>query len=311
MDLSFVIPCYRSDQTIQQVVELTIEQLRILGRTTFEFVLVNDCSPDGGLTLARLQALARQYPFVRVIDLAKNTGQHNAVMAALNFASGQTIISLDDDLQTHPSQLATLLAVYDQGYDVVFGYYPQKKHGRQRNLVSQLNHLSAQILLGKPRDLRTSSFWVMRRFVRDYIITYQKPYAYLQGLILRTTRNIRSVPVEHYARAAGVSGYTWKTLLRLWSNIIGFSIVPLKMVSFLGSFFAVVGLVGALVVLIKKLLDPGLAMGWPSMMIAICFFSGLNLMFMGLIGEYIGRMYLGFNQEPQYVIRNTWNIEKE
>lgn len=301
---SVVIPCYKSDQTIEKVVRLTSEELDRLGKNDYEFVLVNDCSPDGGKTLDALKETVKKYPFVTVINLAKNAGQHNAIMAALNYADGDYIIAMDDDMQTHPSQLGVLLEEIDKGYDVVYGYYPEKKHSVFRNFGSRINYWTSRILIGKPKDLHSSSYWVMRKFVRDNIIQYKNSYAYLLGLILRTTRNISCVPIKHFEREVGNSTYTLKALLRLWSSIIGFSIVPLRVSTYCGYFFSAVGIVTAIVVVIKKLLNPAMSMGWPSIMSAMSFFFGLNFMFMGLIGEYAGRIFLGMNKEPQYIVRN-------
>ncbi len=308
---SIVVPCYKSDKTIAKLVKMTAAELERLGKTDYEFVLVNDCSPDGGKTMKELRALAEELDYVIAIDLAKNTGQHNAIMAALNHASGDYIVAMDDDMQTHPSQLQYLFAELDKGYDVVYGYYEQKKHSLFRNLGSKFNYWTARLLIGKPKGLKTSSYWVMRRFVRDSIIEYKSSYSYLQGLILRTTRNIGTIQIQHYEREVGESGYTFKALLKLWSSIIGFSIVPLRIATYSGYFFSAVGIIGALVVVIRKLLNPSMAMGWPSTMCAICFFFGLNFLFMGLIGEYIGRKFLGMNKQPQYIVKEIINYKDE
>lgn len=306
MKISVVIPCYKSSRTIRKVVEMTAAELEGLGYPDYEFVLVDDCSPDGGETAAELKQLSHDHGFVRSVLLAKNAGQHNALMAALNFAEGDILIGMDDDMQTHPSQIRFLLEEFNKGYDIVYGYYPEKKHSGFRNLGSYINYLSVRILIGKPKELKTSSFWVIRKFVRDSVIEYKNPYAYLQGLFLRTTRNISCIPIKHFEREVGNSGYTFSKLVKLWSNIMGFSVVPLRMATWLGGFFAALGMLGAVVVLIRKLMIPTMAMGWPSMMVAICFFSGVNLMVLGLVGEYVGRMFLGLNREPQYVVREIW-----
>lgn len=309
--ISVVIPCYKSSQTIGKVVEMTAAELERLGHRAYEFVLVDDCSPDGGATAAKLKELSREHSYVKAVLLAKNAGQHNALMAALNYAGGDLLIGMDDDMQTHPSQIQYLLAELEKGYDIVYGYYPEKKHSGFRNLGSYFNYLSVRILIGKPKELKTSSFWVIRKFVRDSVIEYKNPYAYLQGLFLRTTRNISCIPIRHFEREVGTSGYTFSKLVKLWSNIMGFSVVPLRMATWLGGIFAVIGLIGALVVLIKKLMVPAMALGWPSMMVAICFFSGINLMVLGLVGEYVGRMFLGLNRDPQYVVREVLDGKKE
>ena len=306
---SIVIPCYKSSKSIRQVVELTAEEMTRLGRTPFEFVLVDDCSPDEGATLAELKALANEYKYVKAVSLARNSGQHNATMAGLNEASGDVFISMDDDLQTHPSQLNKLFEEFDKGFDIVYGYYPEKKHSPFRNFGSWVNYQSVRILIGKPKDMKTSSFWIIRKYVRDTVIDYKSQYTHLQGLFLRTTGldKISSVPVEHFDRVYGTSGYTLKKLIGLWSNIIGFSIVPLRIARNFGAIVAALGLIGAVFVFIRKLLVPSTAIGWSSTMVAIFFFSGIIMMFLGLIGEYIGRMFLNVNHYPQYVVREIYS----
>ena len=244
MKYSIVIPCYNSSHTISDVVELTADELGRLGIDDFEFILVDDCSPDGGATAGVLKDLAKAHPFVTSVELARNTGQHNAVMAGLAYATGDFIITMDDDMQTHPSQLPKLFEAFDQGYDIVYGYYPQKHHNAFRNFGSWVNYTSVRILIGKPKDLKTSSFWIIKRFVRDYVVQYKSHYTHLQGLFLRTTRNIASVPVEHFDREYGQSGYTFKKLISLWSNIMGYSIVPLRIATRAGVFFAILGILG-------------------------------------------------------------------
>lgn len=302
---SIIIPCYNSSKTIRKVVELTMEEMKRIGRTPFEFVLVDDFSPDGGATVGELESLAGDYPEVKVVELAKNSGQHNAVMAGLNYASGDTLIAMDDDMQTHPSQLPVLFEEFDKGFDIVYGYYPQKKHSPFRNFGSYINYLSVRILIGKPKDMKTSSFWIIKKFVRDYVIQYKSQYTHLQGLFLRTTRNISSVPIKHFEREVGTSNYTFKKLIGLWSNIMGYSIVPLRLATYFGYLFSLLGILGAVFIVVRKLLVPSMALGWPSMMVAICFFSGINLLFLGLIGEYLGRMFLGMSRYPQFVVRKV------
>ena len=303
---SIIIPCYKSVHTIRQVVEMTAEKMQEMGKTPFEFVLVDDCSPDGGDTICELRALADEYPFVNVVELAQNSGQHNAVMAGLNYAEGDVLIAMDDDMQTHPSQLPLLFETFDQGYDIVYGYYPEKHHSLFRNFGSWLNYISVRILIGKPKELKTSSFWIIRKFVRDYVIQYQSHYTHLQGLFLRTTRNIASVPVKHFDRAYGSSGYTLSKLIALWSNIMGYSIVPLRIATRVGAFISILSILGAAAIVLKKIFAPTSAVGWYSLIVSIFFLSGLIMLFLGLIGEYLGRMFQGMTRDPQFVVRQFY-----
>lgn len=304
---SVVIPCYNSSHTIRDVVEKTSEELSRIGRAPYEFILVDDYSPDQGSTVNELKKLADDYSFVRTIELAQNAGQHNAIMAGLNYACGDIIISMDDDMQTHPSQLHLLLEELDKGYDVVYGYYPDKKHSPFRNFGSWFNSETVRILIGKPKDMRSSSYWVIRKFVRDHVVEYKHPYAYMQGLFLRTTSNISCIPIEHYERAFGQSNYTLKKLMQLWSNVMGFSVVPLRVARHLGFLLSAGGLIGVIWMIVQKLLRPNMQLGYASTMMAIFFFSGVILLFLGLIGEYIGRMFLSMGNAPQYVIKEIYS----
>lgn len=313
MNYSIVIPCYNSSHTIRQMVEETSAEMERLGRTPFEFILVNDFSPDGGATLAELRALADERDNITVIDLARNAGQHNAILAGLHYAEGEFIILMDDDMQTHPSQLETLLKGFDDGYDVVYGYYPDKKHSAFRNFGSWLNFTTVRILIGKPKDMRTSSYCLMRKYVRDKMIEYPMQYTHMQGLVLRTVApdRIVSIPIQHFERAYGKSNYSLKKLISLWSNVAGFSIVPLQISKVCGEVLSLIGVFGIIWLIVRKLLHHTQILGWTSTMLAIVFFSGVILMTLGIVGEYIGRMFLTVGNYPQYVVREVYKKNPE
>ena len=308
---SIVIPCYKSAGTIETVVSETAKEMENMRRSEYEFVLVNDCSPDEGATIRKLKEIAAERKYVKVVDLAKNSGQHNAMMAGLRAASGDVFISMDDDMQTRPSELHKMFAAFDKGYDVVYGAYPEKKESFFRRFGSWVNKMCAVIFLGRPKNLRTSSFWIIRKYVRDNIISYDGAHSYLLGLILRSTSNITQVEVEHFEREVGSSGYTFRALLRLWSNIIGFTVKPLRLAMQGGMFLSVVSVIFAIAIIIKKLMHPSIASGWSSLMVAIFFSLGVELFFLGMIGEYIGRTYMHINKEPQYVIRACYNFDED
>lgn len=313
MKYSVVIPCYNSSHTISEVVSLTAEEFGRLGIDDFEFILVDDCSPDDGATARVIRGLAEEHPYVTGIELACNTGQHNAVMAGLSYAAGDIIITMDDDMQTHPSQLSKLLSKLDEGFDVVYGYYNDKKHSAFRNFGSWVNYITVRILIGKPKDLRTSSYCVMRKYVRDNMIEYHAQYSHLQGLILRIVapERIASIPIEHFERAYGTSNYTLKKLIGLWSNIAGFSIVPLRIAKRCGIGISLLGILGTIVILIKKLIHPATVLGWTSMIVAIFFFSGILLFTIGMVGEYVGRMFLAMGNYPQFVVRDVYTSDPD
>lgn len=309
MLLSVIIPCYNSEATISEVIELTRDEIEREGNYQYEFVLVNDFSKDN--TFEVIRQLAKKYPFVKGLNLAKNFGQHNALMAALNYAQGDIIIGMDDDLQTHPSQMFKLIHKLDDGYDLVYGKYPEKKHSFFRNIGSKFNDFTVRKLIGKPKGLTACSFWVARKFVRDEIIHYDNYNAHLQGLFLRTTNNITNVDIEHFKRKVGTSNYTIGKLIRLWMGCLNFSILPLRLSMFLGILFSFTGFLAAIYILINKMLHPITAIGWSSTMCAICFFSGIILLVLGMMGEYIGRILMCINHHPQFVIREMLNVKKD
>lgn len=300
INYSIVIPCYKSSDTIAKVVDLTRAELLAY---EIEFILVNDGSPDGGLTAKAIEDLSSKYADVTSIDLAKNTGQHNAILCGLSYAEGEYIICMDDDMQTHPSQIHKLIDKINEGFDVVYARYPNKKHSLFRRMGSSFNSFCEKIFIGKPSDLQTNSYWIMKSFVKDYLILYKDSHTYLDGLVMRTTDNIANVDVEHFERESGTSGYTLSKLIKHWFDIIGFTTLPLKVSFTLGTLIAIGAIIGVIVILIKKLFYGVSSTGWSSVMVAIFFFSGVILMFLGIIGEYIGRLFLTNSAHPQHVIR--------
>ena len=308
---SIVIPCYKSAGTIETVVSETAKEMDNMGRHEYEFILVNDCSPDGGATIKKLREIATERNYVRVVDLARNSGQHNAMMAGLRAASGEVFISMDDDMQTRSSELHKMFRAFDEGYDVVYGAYPEKKESMFRRFGSWVNKMCAVVFLGRPKELKTSSFWIIRKYVRDSIISYEGAHSYLLGLILRSTSSITQVEVEHFEREIGASGYTLRTLLRLWSNIIGFTVKPLRLAMQGGMLISTISVIFALGIFIRKLVHPSIDPGWSSIMVAIFFSLGVELFFIGMIGEYIGRTYMHINKEPQYIVKAKYNFDED
>ena len=308
---SIIIPCYKSSQTIREVVELTSAELDRLGRPDYEFILVDDYSPDDGATLKELRSLAADYPFVKAISLAKNSGQHNAVMAGLNYAQGDLLIAMDDDMQTHPSQISKLIHKMEEGYDLVYGYYPKRKNSFLKNITSKLNEVSSRILLGRPKNIVSSNFWMITRQIKEEVVKYDSFNPYIDGIFYRTTHKIGNVEVEHFKRAVGTSNYTLKKLIKLWLAYWNYSVIPLRVSSVLGGISAAGGFLAAIIIAIRKLIDPNVMVGWSSTICTIVVFSGLILMVLGIIGEYLGKMILILNRTPQYIVRETINVSDE
>ena len=302
MKLSFVIPCYRSQNTIETVVNEIRETVATRPGTDYEIVLVNDCSPDNVWNV--IENLAAAGPHIKGICLAKNFGQHSALMAGYAQTTGDYIVSLDDDGQTPASETFKLVDKLEEGYDVVYGYYKHAAQHLFRRFGTWVNKKMAEAIIGQPKTLRTTSFFIMRKFIVDEIVRYPHPFAYISGLVFRATKNLGNVEVHHRHRLEGESGYTIAGLLGLWINgFTAFSVKPLRAATFIGLICAAIGFAAGLFVIYKKLMFPTVPIGYTSMLATILFIGGMIMLLLGLIGEYVGRIYISINQSPQYVVR--------
>ena len=254
--------------------------------------------------------IAKNNKNVKIINLSKNFGQHNALICGYRFTSGDIIISLDDDGQTDPKQCYKLIDKIDNKIDVVFAKYSKKKHNHFRNFGSFMTKLMSYWLCEIPLNIYISSYFVCKRYVIDEICNYNNPYTFLGGLIYRVTKNVDNAEIEHYNRDAGKSGYTLKKLINLWLNgLTAFSVKPLRLSAFVGSILALVGFFYGVYIIISKFLNPNRVLGYSSIMCAILFVGGMILFMLGLIGEYIGRIYICINHSPQYVIKEKINFD--
>lgn len=309
MDISFVIPCYRSEKTISAVVEEIRNKMKELSKYSYEVILVNDCSPDN--TFETIKSIAKEFDNVIAIDLAKNFGQHSAIMAGFSKVSGNIIVCLDDDGQTPANEVDKLLAKIEEGYDVVYAEYGNKQHSAFRNWGSNLNKKMTEILLGKPKELFISSYFAATRMIVEEIKRYNNPYPYLAGLVLRTTKSVCNVSVTHRQRMEGESGYSLRKLIGLWVNgFTAFSVLPLRMATYSGMLVALIGFIFAIWTVIHKIISPEVAVGWSSTFSVILVIGGMILFVLGMIGEYIGRIYISLNNSPQYVIREIVGKEE-
>jgi polyisoprenyl-phosphate glycosyltransferase len=299
--ISICIPVYNSERTIAELVERTRAELSPHGYG-LEFVLVNDGSKDSSDEVC--SALAESSDDVTYICLRRNYGEHNAVMCALNHMTGDYAAIIDDDFQNPPSEIIKLVKEAEKGYDVVYSKYRIKKHNWFRNLGSKFNDVMATWLIGKPKDLYLCSFKLIRREVVDEIIKYKGPFPYVDGLLLRVTDSVSSVFVEHSTRKEGKSNYTLGRLVTLWLNMfINFSIKPLRVVTFAGLFTAIACIALACVFIVDKILNPTTSTGWASTIVVVLFTASIQMIFLGIAGEYIGKHYLDRNGTPQWVIR--------
>ncbi len=300
--VSFVIPCYRSAKTIGAVVEEISDTMKQLPRYRYEIVLVNDCSPDN--TFAVIRSLADKNPHLTVIDLAKNFGQHAALMCGMRHAKGDCVVCLDDDGQTPANEAGKLLEKLEEGYDVVYASYQDKRENGFRLLGSNINRCMTEIMLGKPKELELNSYFAARRFLVDEMLRYEHCYPYVMGLVLRSTKRICNVPVQHREREEGHSGYTVAKLMGLWMNgFTSFSIKPLRIATYTGALMAMAGFLYTILIVIRYFTVHMAPMGWTTTAALILIIGGLNLLLLGLVGEYVGRVFMCVNATPQYVER--------
>ncbi len=307
MLLSFVIPCYRSENTVTSVIGEIIDTVSEKFDYDYEIIAVNDCSPDDVYSV--IKKLSAENPKIKAIDLAKNVGKHAALMAAFSVVQGDYVICIDDDGQCPVNHLWELIEPLNNGYDMAVAKYPKKKQAFYKNMGSKVNALMTRVLLSKPKEFVFSNFVARKKFVCKKTIEYTNPYPYLEGISLSITRNIAFVPMEERNRLSGTSGYSLKKSISLWLNgFTAFSVKPLRISSLLGLICAIVGFIFGIVTIVRKLVVVNISVGWSSIISIMLFIGGLIMLMLGMIGEYIGRIYISINNSPQYVIRETINI---
>lgn len=302
--VSIVIPCYNSEDTISYVVD---EIISVINKVIdYEIILVND-----GSTIELWKIIidiVDKYPGkVKGINFAKNFGQHAALMAGYRYAKGDIVIQMDDDGQCNPVGILPLVDKIREGYDVVFAEYPEERKSRFRIIGSEFNRRMCISLINMPEGLHPTSFVAYRRFVVDEMVKYDKPYPYIAGLIFRSTVNVCNVKIEHRNRMSGESQYRLNNLFKLWLNgFTAFSVKPLEIASLLGIGIACLGIIYALYIITRKIFGGSVLAGWSSLVALTLILDGFILVMIGLVGEYIGRIYICLNNSPQYVIREEY-----
>lgn len=307
--LSFVIPLYNSAATIASLVH-DIEALEVEGG--HEVILVDDGSGDATTVVCRDLVRTARIP-ITLVEHARNFGEHNAVLTGWRHAQGAYVVNLDDDGQNPPGEAVRLWEHASRaGLDVVFGHYEAKQHSLWRNAGSWFTNRITDWALDKPPGFYLSSFRCVSAFVTQQVVSYGGPYPYIDGLLLQVTQRIGSITVRHDERRAGESGYTLRRLIRLWlSAWLNFSLLPLRAATAVGVVTAIAGLLAFVFVVWLWIIDRGPAFGWGWVMATVLVFSGTQLIMLGLIGEYLGRMFLTVNQRPQSVVREVLSSRTE
>lgn len=308
--ISFVIPCYGSENTIEAVVDEIIDVVSQKSEYDYEIIAVNDCSPDN--VLNKLYYLSKNNKKVKVINFAKNMNRPGAVMAGLNYAKGDYVVVMDDDGQCPMNNFWQLLQPLLDGHDVSIASYPERKQSIFKDFGTLVNKKMTQFILDRPKDMQFTNFMVMKSYIVKEITNYKNPYPYYTGLLLRTTSDIINVQMDERERFSGSTTFTFGKMLGIWLNgLTAFSIRPLRVSSLVGVICAIIGFIFGLVTIIRKLVVPDISVGWSSTVSIMLFIGGLIMLMLGMIGEYIGRIYISINNSPQYVVKETINIDED
>ena len=309
--ISFIIPCYGSEKTVGIVIEEIEKKLKEKEeKYDYEIIAVNDQSPDNVWNI--LKEIANNNNKIKLINLAKNMNRPGALMAGMSKVTGDYIVLMDDDGQCPMDNLWDLIKPLEEGHDVSIAKYPQYKQSIFKSFGTIVNRKMTEIVIGKPKDLSFTNFSAMKRYIVEEIKQYKNPYPYMTGLLLRTTSDIVNVKMEERERISGSTNFTLRKMLNLWINgFTAFSVKPLRISTVIGIITALVGFIyGIYIILHKLFVHSAVLQGYSSTMAIILFIGGIIMMMLGIIGEYIGRIYISINNSPQYVIKEMINMEK-
>lgn len=308
--ISFIIPCYGSEKTIEIVIKEIEEKVSKSDKYDYEVIAVNDQSPDNVWNV--LKEIAKNNEKVKIVNLAKNMNRPGALMAGMSKATGDYIVLMDDDGQCPMESLWQLIKPLEEGHDVSIAKYPSYKQSKFKSFGTIVNRKMTEIVIEKPKDLSFTNFSAMKRYIVEEILKYKNPYPYMTGLLLRTTSDIVNVEMEERERISGNTNFTLRKMLNLWINgFTAFSVKPLRIATIIGFITAAIGfLYGVYVIIYKLVVHTSVAQGYSSLMAVLLFIGGIIMIMLGIIGEYIGRIYISINNSPQYVIKETMNINK-
>ena len=311
MLVSICIPCYRSAKTLPIVVQSVKEEFQRHPEYEYEFVLVNDGSPDA--TFATIRELADGDDRIIGVDLSRNYGQAAAKLAALPYATGDIVIFMDDDGQHPADGIFKLIDKMHEGdYDVVYAHLKKKKTTAFKKITSNLHNWIAEGMGNKPKGIHRSSFTAWSRTIADAMKNYQSPFISIGAYVTHLTTKFADVEIDHVERLEGTSGYSLKKLVHMWLNIFfSFSMLPLRVASSMGSILAIVGFIWGIVLVIRKIVNPAIPVGYTSTIVLLLVIGGLIMMFLGIIGEFLGRTYMTVSNMPQYNVRNVIGAKRD
>lgn len=308
--ISFIIPCYGSEKTVGIVIKEIEEIVSKNPKYDYEVVAVNDKSPDNVWEV--LKGIAKENKKVKIINLAKNMNRPGALMAGMSKATGDYVILMDDDGQCPMESLWELIKPLEEGHDVSIAKYPSYKQSIFKSFGTIVNRKMTEVIMEKPKGLNFTNFTAIKKYIVDEILKYENPYPYMTGLLLRTTSDIVNVQMEERERITGSTNFTFKKMLNLWINgFTAFSVKPLRISTVIGFITAAIGFLYGLYIIIHKLfIHTNIAQGYSSMMAVLLFIGGIIMLMLGMIGEYLGRIYICINNSPQYVIKEMFNIKE-
>ena len=308
MLISIIIPCYRSAKTIERVVEEIKTEIAKRPGNNYQIILVNDCSPDD--TFEVIKKLAVEDSNIVGVDLARNYGQNNARLAGLPYVKGDIAISMDDDGQHPADQIYPLVDKINEGYDLVYVHFTKQRKTAFRRFSSRVNTALLELTGAKMKGIYNSPFLAWSRFSVEMLKNYHSPFASAGSYLMRCTTRVANIETVQRARMEGRSGYTLRKLMNLWlTEFTNFSAVPLRAAGILGLFSGFIGVIMALVLIIRKIINPSILAGYASTMAVLLIVSGIVMLMLGLMGEYIGKTYMTLSGQPQFVARTVVNSE--
>lgn len=311
MTVTVAIPCYRSADTISAVVEEVKKEILVREEVDYQFVLVNDCSPDN--TFEVIRDLAESDKRIIGVSLSRNCGQEAATLAALPFVKGDVCVFMDDDGQHPANELYKLVDKISEGYDLVYGRFYEKHHSTSKKLFSKIHNAISEFNGTKIKGITLSSYFALSKFCAKQLVEYKSPFVSRGGYMMSVTTKVTNVDIEqHRDRISGSSGYTLKKMLSMWmSSFTNFTMKPIRVATGIGAFTAIAGFIYGIFLTVIKLVSPDVAVGFTSIMAVMLLLGGMIMIMLGLLGEYIGRTYMTVSSMPQYVVRETLNTGGE